>query len=148
MVVLALPLYVKDQLGYGSVGVGVAMGAASATSVVFSVVSGLLGDRHGRRPLLVVGGLVMLGCYLLLALLPGLAGVVGIRLVAGAAEATFVVALYTATMDISPEERRGEAVSLVTLASYLGLTFGPVLADLVRCFGRYHVVRHLHFALI
>jgi len=148
MAVLALPLYVKDELHYGSVGVGVAMGAASATSVIFSVVSGRLGDRHGRRPLLVVGGLVMLGCYLLLALLPGLAGVVGIRLVAGAAEATFVVALYTATMDISPEERRGEAVSLVTLASYLGLTFGPVLADLVRGSGRYPDVWLVTSALI
>ena len=91
MLVLALPLYVKDELGYGSVGVGLAVGAASLTSVVFSVVSGRLGDRHGRRPLLVVGGLVMFGCYLALALLPGLAGVVGIRFVAGAAEATFVV---------------------------------------------------------
>jgi predicted MFS family arabinose efflux permease len=82
----------------------------------------------------------MFGCYLALALLPDLAGVVGIRLLAGAAEATFVVALYTSTMDISPEERRGEAVSLVTLASYLGLTFGPVLADLVRGSSRYTLV--------
>jgi len=140
MIVLALPLYVKDELGYGSVGVGVAVGAASATSVVFSVVSGRLGDRHGRRPLLVVGGLVMLACYIGLALLPGLHGVVAIRLVAGAAEATFVVGVYTATMDVTPEERRGEAVSLVTLSSYLGLTFGPVLADFVRGSGRYTLV--------
>ena len=43
-------------------------------------------------------------------------------------------------MDISPEERRGEAVSLITLASYLGLTFGPVLADLVRGSDRYPLV--------
>ena len=35
MLVLALPLYVKDELGYGSVGVGLAVGAASLTSVVF-----------------------------------------------------------------------------------------------------------------
>src|SRR5262245_44067837 len=140
MLVLALPLYVKDELDYGSVGVGVAVGAASVTSVVFSVVSGRLGDRHGRRPLLIVGGLVMLACYLGLALLPGLAGVVAIRLVAGAAEATFVVGVYTATMDVTPEERRGEAVSLVTLASYLGLSFGPVLADFVRGSGRYTLV--------
>jgi MFS family permease len=140
MIVLALPLYVKDELHYGSVGVGLAMGAASVSSVVFSVVSGRLGDRHGRRPLLVVGGLVMLACYLGLALLPGLAGVVAIRLVAGAAEATFVVGVYTATMDVTPEERRGEAVSLVTLASYLGLSFGPVLADLLRGSGRYTLV--------
>jgi len=83
---------------------------------------------------------VMLACYLGLALLPGLAGVVAIRLVAGAAEATFVVGVYTATMDVTPEERRGEAVSLVTLASYLGLSFGPVLADFVRGDGRYTLV--------
>jgi len=137
MLVLALPLYVKDELGYGSVGVGLAVGAASVTSVVFSVVSGRLGDRHGRRPLLIVGGLVMFCCYLGLAFLPGFAGVVGIRFIAGAAEATFVVGVYTATMDITPDERRGEAVSLVTLGSYLGLTFGPVLADLIRGSGRY-----------
>ncbi len=148
MLVLALPLYVKDQLDYGSVGVGLAVGAASITSVVFSIVSGRLGDRHGRRPLLVVGGLVMFGCYLALALLPGLAGVVGIRLVAGAAEATFVVALYTSVMDMAPEERRGEAVSLVTLASYLGLTFGPVAADLLRGSDRYPLVWLVTAALV
>ena len=82
----------------------------------------------------------MLGCYLALALQPSLGGVVGIRLVAGAAEATFVVALYTSVMDMAPEERRGEAVSLVTLASYLGLTFGPVAADLIRGSDRYPLV--------
>lgn len=140
MLVLALPLYVKDELDYGSVGVGVAMGAASLTSVIFSLVSGRLGDRHGRRPLLVVGGIVMVVCYLALALGPGLPGVVGIRLLAGAAEATFVVGAYTVVMDMAPEERRGEAVSLVTLASYLGLTIGPVLSDLVRGSGRYALV--------
>jgi MFS family permease len=140
MLVLALPLYVKDELDYGSVGVGVAMGAASLTSVIFSLVSGRLGDRHGRRPLLVVGGTVMVVCYLALAFGPGLPGVVGIRLLAGAAEATFVVGAYTVVMDMAPEERRGEAVSLVTLASYLGLTIGPVLSDLVRGSGRYALV--------
>jgi MFS family permease len=140
LLVLALPLYVKDELDYGSVGVGVAMGAASLTSVVFSMVSGRLGDRHGRRPLLLVGGIVMVACYLALALGPGLPAVIGIRLVAGAAEATFVVGAYTVVMDIAPEERRGEAVSLVTLASYLGLTIGPVLGDLVRGSGRYALV--------
>ena len=85
MVVLALPLYVKDELGYGSLGIGVAMGAASMTSIVFSAISGRFGDRHGRRPLLVCGGIVMFVCYLALALQPELGGVVAIRLVAGAA---------------------------------------------------------------
>ena len=148
MVVLALPLYVKDELGYGSVGVGLAMGAASLTSVVFSMVSGRFGDRHGRRPLLISGGIVMVACYLALAFEPGLGGVVAIRLVACAAEATFVVGAYTAVMDIAPEERRGEAVSLVTLASYLGLTMGPVAGDLIRGSDRYPQVWIVTAALV
>jgi len=131
MVVLALPLYTKDELGRGSIGVGVAMGAGSLTSMLASPLSGRLGDRRGRRPLLLAGAAVMLVCYLALALNPGLGAVVAIRLLAGAAEATFVVGAYTAVADIAPESRRGEAMSLVTLASYVGLTIGPVLADLV-----------------
>ena len=131
MVVLTLPLYTKDELGRGSVGIGVAMGAASLTSIIFSTLSGRFADRRGRRSLLLAGGVVMVACYLALALTPGLGAVIGIRLLAGAAEATFVVGAYTVIADIAPEDRRGEAMSLVTLASYLGLTIGPVLADLV-----------------
>jgi len=140
MLVLALPLYVKDQLGYGSVGVGVAAGAGSLTAIVFSPLSGRIADRRGRRPLFIWGGLVMVLCYLGLALLPALGGVVAIRLLAGGAEAAFCIGAYTAAMDIAPEKRRGEAVSLVTLASYLGLTIGPVAGDLVRGDTRYRAV--------
>ena len=140
MVVLALPLYTKDELGRGSAGIGIAMGAASLTSIVFSTLSGRFADRRGRRPLLLAGGAGMVACYLALALTPGLAAVIGIRLIAGAAEATFVVGAYTVIADIAPESRRGEALSLVTLASYLGLTIGPVLADLVLGDGRFTAV--------
>jgi MFS family permease len=140
MVTLALPIYAKDELDRGSIGIGVAMGAGSVTSMLASPLAGRLGDRRGRRPLLLAGAAVMVLCYLALALDPRLGGVVGIRLVAGAAEATFVVGAYTAIADIAPDARRGEAMSLVTLASYLGLTIGPVLADLLRGDGRFAAV--------
>jgi MFS family permease len=140
MVVLALPLYAKDELGRGSAGIGIAMGAASLTSIIFSTLSGRFADRRGRRPLLLAGGAVMVAGYLGLALTPGLAAVIAIRLLAGAAEATFVVGAYTVIADIAPESRRGEAMSLVTLASYLGLTTGPVLADFVLGDGRFAAV--------
>jgi MFS family permease len=54
-----------------------------------------------------------------------------IRLVAGAGEAAFAIAILTAAADLAPAERRGEAMSLVTTASYLGLTIGPVAADFI-----------------
>jgi len=148
MIVLALPLYTKDELGRGSVGIGVAAGAASLTSMIFSILSGRLADRRGRRPLLLAGAAVMVAGYLALALTPGLGAVIAIRLIAGAAEATFVVGAYTVIADIAPEDRRGEAMSLVTLASYLGLTISPILADLVLGSGRFIAVWLLTAGLV
>jgi MFS family permease len=140
MLVLTLPLYAKDELNASSVGVGIAVGAGSITSIIFSPVSGRIADRRGRRLVFLAGGAGMVACYLALALNPGMAAVVAIRLVAGAAEATFVVGAYTVVVDIAPESRRGEAMSLVTLASYLGLTIGPVGADLILGGSRFALV--------
>ena len=131
VVLLALPLYVKDELDYGSLGVGIAMGSASVTAVVAGPPVGRVADRRGRRSMIFLGAAAMVVCYLALALGPSLPLVVVIRLLAGAGEAAFAIAVLTVAADLAPEARRGEAMSLVTTASYLGLTIGPVLADFV-----------------
>ena len=116
--------------------------------MIFSSLAGRLGDRRGRRPLLLAGASVMLISYLALALRPSLGAVVGIRLLAGAGEATFVVGAYTVVADLAPPARRGEAMSLVTLASYLGLTVGPVVGDLVLGGHRFALVWLVTAALV
>jgi MFS family permease len=131
VVLLALPLYVADELDYGSIGVGIAMGSASVTAVLFGPPAGRIADRRGRRAMIFSGAVVMVACYLALALEPSLPLVVLVRLLAGGGEAAFAIAVLTAAADLAPTERRGEAMSLVTTASYLGLTVGPVVADFV-----------------
>ena len=140
MLVLALPLYVKDSLGRGEVGVGIAMGAASITAIVFGAVSGRIADRRGRRIVVAGGAAIMVVAYLALALSPPLWAIAAIRLLAGIGEAAFVVAAYTVVTDIAPSERRGEATSLATLASYSGLAIGPLVGDVVLGDGRFGVV--------
>jgi predicted MFS family arabinose efflux permease len=81
--------------------------------------------------MIVGGAAVMVACYLALALEPSLPAVVSVRLLAGAGEAAYAIAVLTVAADLAPVERRGEAMSLVTTASYLGLTAGPVVADFV-----------------
>jgi MFS family permease len=130
-VLLVLPLYVHDELDRGSLAVGIAIGSASITAVLGGPPAGRLADRRGRRPLILGGALVMIACYLALALGPSLPFVVVIRLVAGAGEAAFAIAILTAAADLAPAARRGETISLVTTASYLGLTIGPVAADFI-----------------
>jgi MFS family permease len=136
-ILLVLPLYVKDELDRGSLGVGIAVGAASITAVLAGPPVGRLADRRGRRVMIVVGAAMMIAGYLALALEPSLQIVVLVRLFAGAGEAAFAIAVLTVAADLAPEERRGEAMSLVTTASYLGLTIGPVAADFILGDGRF-----------
>jgi MFS family permease len=137
VILLALPLYVADELDYGSIGVGIAMGSASVTAILFGPPAGRIADRRGRRAMIFGGAAVMIACYLALALEPSLPLVVAIRLFAGAGEAAFAIAVLTVAADLAPIDRRGEAMSLVTTASYLGLTIGPVAADFVLGDGRF-----------
>jgi MFS family permease len=137
VILLALPLYVADELEYGSIGVGIAMGSASVTAILFGPPAGRIADRRGRRAMIFGGAVVMVACYLALALEPSLPLVVVVRLFTGAGEAAFVIAVLTVAADLAPSDRRGEAMSLVTTASYLGLTVGPVVADFVLGDGRF-----------
>jgi MFS family permease len=139
IVLLALPLYVRDALGRSDLGVGMAMGAASVGAIVAGPLAGRLADRHGRRIVLFTAVAVMLAGYLALALEPSFGTVVAVRLVAGAAESAFVVAAYTMAADLAPSARRGEAMSLITAGSYLGLAIGPVVGDFAIEGGRFAV---------
>ena len=126
-----LPVYVRDSLGGGEVAVGVSVGAFAVTSLLLRPFAGRVGDRRGRRVLLLAGGslaaLSALG-YLLAESIPVL---LAFRLLAGVAEACFFVGAAAAINDLAPDSRRGEAVSLFSLALYGALAVGPVLGELV-----------------
>jgi MFS family permease len=128
--VVALPLYIRDELGRSDLGVGVAVGAAAIGAIIAGPVTGRLADRWGRRVFFFAGVALMLGGYLILALGPSFPAVVAVRAIAGAGESLFVVAAFTMAADLTPAGRHGEAMSLVTTGSYFGLALGPIAADL------------------
>jgi predicted MFS family arabinose efflux permease len=53
------------------------------------------------------------------------------RLLTGVGEALFFVAALAANVDLAPEERRGEALSLASLSLYVGLGVGPLISEVV-----------------
>jgi predicted MFS family arabinose efflux permease len=130
VLVVALPLYIRDELGRSDLGVGIAIGAASIGAIIAGPLAGRLADRRGRRLFLFGGVAAMLTGYLVLALEPPFGVVVPLRVVAGAGESAFVVAAYTMATDLTPPGRHGEAMSLITTGSYVGLAIGPVAGDL------------------
>lgn len=127
----ALPRYVAGPLGGGNVAVGLVVGAFSLTAFFLRPWAGRAGDARGRRVLMVVGAalfaLSVVG-YLVATSIPVL---VAMRLLTGAGEALFFVGALSASADLAPPERRGEAMSFASLALYVGLGAGPFLGEAV-----------------
>jgi MFS family permease len=96
VLIAATPLFVTGPLDSDEAGVGLAMGSFSVSTLLLRPLAGRWTDRRGRRGLLVGGAtmftVVVLGHYLV----TGLAGLIALRLVLGAAEAMYFVAVFAA----------------------------------------------------
>jgi MFS family permease len=125
----ATPLFARDDLRAGETAIGIALGAFSASTLLLRPFAGRWSDRHGRRPLL-IGGVMLFAVVVLGHLLVhSIAALVVLRLLLGTAEAAFFVASFAALADLAPPGRTGEALSLNSLALYLGIATGPGLAQ-------------------
>jgi MFS family permease len=137
MLTPVLPLYVKGRLHGNGLAVGIGVGAFAVGAVLLRPYAGRLGDRAGRRRLVIGGALtvsVSIACY---GVVDSLAWLVFARFVTGIGEAAFFVGAATMITDLAPVERRGEAVSYWSIAVYGGLAFGPALGELVLGDDRY-----------
>ncbi|HEX5614641.1 MAG TPA: MFS transporter [Acidimicrobiia bacterium] len=140
MLLPVLPRYVEDVLGGGSVAVGVTTGSFFVGAVLLRPFAGRLGDRIGRRVLIVGGGVVVGVATATYGLVEAQWWVVLARVVGGVGEAAFFVGAATMITDLAPVERRGEAVSYWSVAVYSGLAFGPPLGEAVLGDDRYVAV--------
>lgn len=125
----AVPLYVEGPLGGGDVAVGISVGAFSVTALLLRPWAGRLGDRRGRRLLMVVGAVSVAASVLGYVAARTVPLMVVMRLVTGFGEAFFFTGAASAVNDLAPEERRGEAVSFFSLALYTGLGVGPLIGE-------------------
>lgn len=89
--------------------------------------SGLLGDRYGRRKVLVLG-LVLFGLASVGSAYAGSAGVfIAARAVLGVAGAAVIVMALSAITVLFSEEERPRAVGVWAAANFLALPIGPIL---------------------
>jgi MFS family permease len=129
MLLPVVPLYVERRLDGGSVAVGVAVGAFSVGAVLLRPLAGRLGDRFGRRLLVVGGAAIVAVSGVLYVASDGFVVLLFVRALGGIGEAAFFVGAGTLVTDLAPVERRGEAISYWSVAVYGGLAFGPALGE-------------------
>lgn len=130
ILIAAVPRFVAGPLGAGNVAVGVAVGAFSVSAFFLRPWVGGLGDRRGRRLLMLVGAGLFAVSVLGYGLTAHVATLTALRLLTGVGEAFFFVGMVTAFTDLAPANRRGEAMSLASLSLYLGIGAGPLLGEL------------------
>jgi len=82
-----VPSFVQHDLGGGGLAVGLSVGAFGFSAAILRPLIGPLGDRRGRRFLLVGGSLVVSLSMLLLVPAASVPAVIGARLVLGVGEA-------------------------------------------------------------
>jgi DHA1 family tetracycline resistance protein-like MFS transporter len=93
-------------------------------------VLGLLSDRYGRRPVLLIS-LFGLGIdFIIMGLAPNLAWLFVGRLISGATSATFPTC-YAYVADVTPPERRARAFGWMGSAMSVGFLAGPAIGGLL-----------------
>jgi len=140
MLLAVVPVYADDELGVGTFGVSLAVAAVSPMLLVVQPLAGRVGDRRGRRLLVVSGALIAGVSVAAYTLASSLALLVALRLVTGVGEGLMLVGAATMIADLAPPQRRGEALSLYSLGLWGGLALGPLLGELVLGEGRFDAV--------
>jgi len=125
------PLFVDGPLRGTAVDVGLVVGVISFSAVGFRPIAGRIGDRKGRRIIIILGAILAAGSIGAHALVGSIAELVILRVIVGIGEAFFFTGAATVVTDVAPEDRRGEAVSFFSIALYLGLALGPVAGETI-----------------
>ncbi len=129
-IVLPLLPFYADRFGASGLEIGFLVTVYSLAQLFLAPVWGRLSDRHGRRPILLVGLVGSAISYVVFAYAGSLLVLFVSRIMAGVGGANVSVAqAYIA--DITPPEERAGNMGLIGAAFGLGFIFGPALGGVL-----------------
>jgi MFS family permease len=132
MTLPVLPLFVEEELGGLDVQVGLAVSSFGIAAAAIRPFIGPLGDRLGRRTLVIAGTIVAGAATATTALASSIPEVIAIRAITGIGEAAVFVGIASSIQDLTPDDRRAEAASYFSLTIYGTLLVGPLLGGSIR----------------
>lgn len=120
-----IPQYAED-LGAPLFLVGLAVGTFSYVTALTMIPFGMLSDRIGRRTILVTGLVLFTVAPLFYITVTSPLQLILVRGIHGLASAAFIPPATALVVDMSPPERRGEALGWFTGVAMMGFVFGPI----------------------
>src|SRR5262245_25206195 len=133
IVVPVLPRLVVDFLGgdaaRGADYLGLFGSAWALMQFLCSPVHGVLSDRFGRKPLILLSNFGLGFDYILMALAPTIWWLFAGRLISGITSASLATS-YAYIADVTPAEQRAARFGMLGVAFGAGFVFGPALGGL------------------
>src|SRR5438093_2603872 len=109
---------------------GIFLTVFAAMQFFFSPVIGVLSDRIGRRPVLLLSSLGLGLDYVVMALAPTIGWLFLGRIISGITASSIPTA-FAYIADVTPKEKRAGAFGIIGAAFGIGFTLGPAVGGLV-----------------
>lgn len=128
-----LPLY-EQKMNVGPFAISAVMGMYAVAQFFSAPILGILSDRHGRRPWLLFSLIGSFLSFVMFAYANNIWVLFFARLLDGISGGNIPIAqAYMA--DITPKEKRAEAMGLISGSMSLGFVIGPVIGGVLGQYG-------------
>jgi DHA1 family multidrug resistance protein-like MFS transporter len=124
MVIPIMPFYVKS-FGASGKALGALMAVYGLMQFIFAPIWGGLSDRHGRKPILMIGILGNAATMLLFALSSELWMLFAARALAGVLSSATLPTAMAYVSDTTTERQRGGGMGMIGAAMGVGMVLGP-----------------------
>ena len=134
MMIPVLPRIVLDFMADDTAGAALVFGLFSTVwalmQFIFSPLLGVMSDRYGRRPVILISCLGLGLDYVFMAVAPSLTLLFVGRVISGITSATIGTG-FAYIADVTPKDDRARAFGLVGVAFGFGFVLGPALGGLL-----------------
>ncbi|WP_028551543.1 MFS transporter [Paenibacillus sp. UNC451MF] len=134
LVIPILPELLRE-FGAGGQAAGYLVSCFGLTQFIFSPIAGNLSDKYGRKPMIIVGLFLFALSNLIAAVASDLSLLFVSRLIGGIGSAALVPSIMAYVADITTNEQRGKAMSLLGTSMTSGFIIGPGAGGLLAEFG-------------
>ena len=131
-IIVILPAFAQS-LGLGAMGVGLLVALPQITKLLFNLPAGFLTDAVGRKPVLLVGGILDAAGQLCTAAATSLWQLVPARLLVGIGSATSWTSTQAYTMDVVGKypQHSGLLLGLIQAIGFLAFATGPAVGGML-----------------